>query len=119
MGRAICAEDTHGVLEDHSLGVALTNPLGFDAVATYWLLFAAFNTTFPTGFSGLDYSDRMNRDLGAYLNNQFWFVSSGVCGGPDSSVLLPLQGYQRRVAPRPVVACCWKSSILLSGRLEV
>jgi hypothetical protein len=50
VGRAIGAEDTHGILEDHSLSVALTNALGFDAVATYWLLFAAFDTTFPTSF---------------------------------------------------------------------
>jgi hypothetical protein len=41
-------EDTYGILEHDSLGIALAATLGFDTVGAYWFLFTTFDPAFAT-----------------------------------------------------------------------
>jgi hypothetical protein len=41
-------EDTYGVLEHDSLGIALADAFGFDTVGAYWLLLTALDAALAT-----------------------------------------------------------------------
>lgn len=41
-------ENSYGVLEHHSLSIALADTLGFDTIGAYRLLFATLNSSFAT-----------------------------------------------------------------------
>ena len=80
LGGIISSIETQWVLEDHPLGIALADALGFHTIAAYRLLLPALDATLATSWRGL-MNGFISRcfSLDTYSDILFWFASSGLC----------------------------------------
>lgn len=79
MGVVKSPEDTYGILEHHSLGIALADTLGLDTIGANGLFLTTFDAAFAACWS-LSMVRATRRGDATYSDSRSWFVSSGVGG---------------------------------------